>query len=84
VDQSKYLEYTQYWSSTKKTYIVNVYSRQHRSLLGIIRWYGAWRQYAFFPTDKTIWNTDCLEEIQEKINELMNERKASDESSRDK
>ncbi len=33
------------------------------ALLGRIRWFGRWRQYAFFPEPKTIFNPDCLDSI---------------------
>ncbi len=43
--------------------------------LGIIKWFGRWRQYTFYPLFDTIWNKDCLEQVTEKITDLMNERK---------
>lgn len=32
-------------------------------LLGEVRWFGRWRQYAFFPVSDTVWNSDCLDEV---------------------
>lgn len=32
--------------------------------LGIIKWYGPWRQYCFYPNDDTLWNDGCLENVQ--------------------
>ncbi len=40
-----------------------------------IKWYGRWRQYCFFPEEGAIWNTRCLEDVQEVIKALMDERK---------
>lgn len=33
--------------------------------LGFIEWYGAWRQYTFFPTGigQPVFNDDCLREL---------------------
>ena len=44
------------------------------SLLGVIKWYGAWRQYTFFPALSTIFNPDCLSTIIVFLNGLMKER----------
>lgn len=32
-------------------------------ILGIIKWYGPWRKYAFFPETNTIYEEDCLRQI---------------------
>jgi len=31
--------------------------------LGLIYWHGAWRKYAFFPDEDTLWDQSCLVEI---------------------
>lgn len=33
------------------------------AVLGEIKWYGAWRQYAFWPAPRTIFNKGCLSDI---------------------
>jgi hypothetical protein len=38
--------------------------------LGIIKWYNRWRQYAFFPESGTLFNVECLEDIQSYIKGL--------------
>ncbi len=48
---------------TDKTKVYDVVSIKHNVSLGEIRWYGAWRQYAFFPLSDTVWNYECLEKI---------------------
>lgn len=58
-----------------KTEIWNVLAKNHRDILGQIKWYGAWRQYTFRPADGTVFNTDCMREIISCINRLMDERK---------
>lgn len=43
--------------------------------LGSIKWFGRWRQYAFFPNPETVWNNTCMSEITAFITGLMQERK---------
>lgn len=31
--------------------------------LGIIKWYGPWRKYSFFPNEMTVFEQDCLRDI---------------------
>jgi hypothetical protein len=75
--ESKYLEFAkQPKRKTQKTWVTDVTSRSGGMLLGQIKWYGAWRQYAFYPsTDKvTIFNVECMSDITKVIQELMAER----------
>jgi len=59
---SKYLEFL-LLEKKPKTKVVVVYSKKSGDRLGIIKWYGAWRQYAFFPETGTIFNVECLNDI---------------------
>lgn len=72
---TEYLRFYETQPEDRKTKVVYIYSVRNGDELGVIRWYGAWRQYAFYPTVQTIWNTDCLNEINKEIRRLMNERK---------
>lgn len=38
--------------------------------LGVVRWYGPWRQYCFYPSGETIFNKGCLIDIQTFIEQL--------------
>ena len=71
---SKYLEFT-IVGLNPKTMILSVESKRGQYLLGWIKWFGRWRQYAFFPEPKTVFNVECLNDIVNKIKELMNERR---------
>ena len=53
-----------------KTRTVEVWS-VHGAILGTIKWFGRWRQYAFFPADGTIFNPECLRDICGEIERLM-------------
>ncbi len=59
----------------KKTYSTEVRSVHGGHLLGVIKWYGAWRQYAFFPEANTLYSAGCLQDIQDHIKFLMERRK---------
>jgi hypothetical protein len=58
-----------------KTLHVEVRSTTHGDLLGCIKWFGRWRQYAFFPESGTVWNPDCLREVTERMASLMAARR---------
>lgn len=56
------------------TQIWAVDSRRTGFPLGYIRWFGRWRQYAFFPEPETVFNTECLSDVREFIHKLMQTR----------
>ena len=67
---SKYLRFDLLEQKTK-TKVIEVKSRlQLYSRLGIIKWYASWRQYAFFPENGTLFNVECLNDIQSYIRGL--------------
>ena len=66
---SKYLEFNLI-EQKPKTKVISVDSTLHGNKLGIIKWYGAWRQYAFFPEYGTLFNTERLNDIQSYIKGL--------------
>ena len=61
--------------SKQITKIIGVVNIHHDEEIGEIKWFGKWRQYCFYPSDNTIWNRSCLEEVYRVIIELMEERK---------
>jgi len=71
---SKYLEF-KLLERKSKTKVVEVISKPRagsivRFKLGTIKWYSRWRQYAFFPESGTLFNVECLEDIQSYIRGL--------------
>ena len=60
--ESKYLIFTTI-EIKPKTRVIKVESRLHGDRLGIIKWFGPWRQYAFFPEAAVIFNKTCLLDI---------------------
>ena len=39
-------------------------------LLGLIKFNGKWRQYVFYPEKETYWNSSCMKNIAQFIEEL--------------
>lgn len=67
---NEYLTFHPYTVEGRKTPIITIRSKLHGVVLGEIKWYGRWRQHAFFPAPGTIWNPDCLSEITDYIKSL--------------
>lgn len=44
-------------------------------VLGVIKWYGPWRRYIFEAYEGVVWSWGCLEQIQDFIKKLMEERR---------
>ena len=58
-----------------KTNVYEVCNKKTGYYLGEIMWWGAWRQYCFFPDGETLYERKCLRAIAEFIDSLMEERK---------
>lgn len=61
-------------SPSGKTDIVGVYSGP--TMLGEIRWYPRWRQYAFHPNEGTLYNPECLTDIAQHVEEMTRQHRA--------
>ena len=66
---SKYLRF-KLIEQKPKTKIVAVQSKIHPIRLGIIKWWNSWRCYVFLPDSGTLYNAECLDDIQSYIKEL--------------
>ena len=61
---------------TAKTKIFAIYPKSNISItLGTIKWFGNFRKYCFFPSPNCIFETQCLTDIIDFINALMEDRK---------
>ena len=58
-----------------KTNVWSVHNAETRVSLGIIKWYGAWRKYCFFPLSDTVFCAKCLGEISWFMRVEMEKRK---------
>ncbi|MHA1807005.1 MAG: hypothetical protein ACTSX2_05480 [Candidatus Thorarchaeota archaeon] len=56
---------------TGKTHIIDVRNRNTGYYIGGIRWFGRWRKYCFFPNPDTVYDSKCLKDISDFLNELM-------------
>lgn len=70
---SKWIKFVE-TGDTGKTKIWSVVSVGHE-LIGHIKWYGPWRQYCLFSNGISIWNRECLEDVERFIHEQMLSRK---------
>ncbi|MGH9022590.1 MAG: hypothetical protein ACRDV9_05755 [Acidimicrobiia bacterium] len=50
-------------SATGKTEIWNVVAKDGGTVLGEVRWFGRWTQYAFFPNAGMVFEKTCLRDI---------------------
>lgn len=74
--ESRYLSFELDDHYDGKTELVEVVSKKHLRSLGEIKWYGPWRQYAFFPYNETVWNPGCMDDIKACI-DVLKERRES-------
>jgi hypothetical protein len=58
-----------------KTSAWSVESKHGRDGLGIIKWFGPWRKYAFFPEPDTVFEEVCMREISQFIVDQTAEHK---------
>jgi len=72
---SKYLEFV-LRERKPKTSVIEIISKTSGYGLGIIKYYGGWRQYCFFPHEGTRWNAVCLNDLQQFILAMNSEQKA--------
>ena len=71
---SQYLEFALI-HDTGKTKVISVDSKSSGARLAVIKWYGPWRQYVLEPESDTIWNRDCLEDVNAQMKALLAERR---------
>lgn len=62
-------------SPSGKTQIWRVETK-YGDLLGVVRWFGRWRQYTFWPSAETLYSAGCLADIADFIGSLRNARRA--------
>lgn len=75
--QSRYLRFELAEQAARKTERLLIYSQRTGTLLAEIKWFGPWRQYAFFPNAAadTVWNPECLVDVTKAIAALTARRR---------
>lgn len=71
---SKYLEF-KLLATKPKTLVYQIRSKSNYNLLGEIKWYPQWRQYCFFPSADSLFNTGCLSDITDFVEDLNRQHK---------
>lgn len=61
-------------SKSGKTQVYGIYNSRSGDQIGEVKWFGRWRQYAFFPEDGSIYSAGCMFDIVHFIKGLMKER----------
>lgn len=59
----------------KKTKVWDVWPKDAHERIGIIKWFGRWRKYCFFPELNTVYEEDCLRDIAEFIERVTKEHR---------
>jgi len=54
----------------RKTPDYHVMNCHSGNCIGVLKWYGPWRQFCFYPGDDTVWSADCLEDIQDALRRI--------------
>ncbi len=70
IHETKYLKFVDTEDTSRKTKIISVINTHHDEVLGEIEWFAKWRQYCFYPHENTIWNINCLEDVNNVIKQL--------------
>ena len=60
----------------KKTKVWFVYPTGTETSIGLIKWFGRWRKYSFFPEPGTVYEIDCLSDIAKFLEEATRQHKA--------
>lgn len=72
--ETQYLRFIEF-PKREKTRIIAVMNKHHEEVIGMIKWFARWRQYCFFPVNNTVWNINCLNDVNSVIMMLAEERK---------
>lgn len=64
-------------SPSGKTNVYDVVALVGGYFLGQVRWYPAWRKYAFFPDQYTIFEEDCMRDIAQFLDDTTKAHKAA-------
>lgn len=76
MSEGKWIRFTEVEHDHKrKTKQYAVVNKESTTIIGYVKWYGPWRQFAFFPDHNTVYETTCLADIGKFIKQLMLERR---------
>ncbi len=72
--KTEFLTFMKYKDSAKKTYDISVLNKSCDTLLGKIKWYGPWRQYALHTMDGIVLDRKCMNDVISYMDNLMKDR----------
>jgi len=53
-----------------KTKVYQCINNTHQTVLGLVRWHPAWRQYCYFTLIEAVYSSGCLNDITDFLNTL--------------
>ena len=74
--QYKYLTFIKE-AQPGKTSVWQCCNTKSGTSLGIVKWFGDWRQYCYFPTVQAVYSAGCLRDIADFMEQLRRERNES-------
>lgn len=60
----------------RKTSVWFILSASSGGRLGVVRWYGPWRQYTFCPDMHSVFNRDCMIDLSNFLRRVNDEHRA--------
>ena len=73
-ERYQYIQFGQMPSGGRKTSIWFCHNNSSGEKIGVVKWYGPWRQYCFFAKVASVYSAGCLKDIQDFIAQLMKQR----------
>lgn len=75
INIGKYIIAYEKYIKNRITPIYDLYNKSNGAALGQIKWYCNWMQYCFYPTDETLFNNSCLQDLVNFINDINKQTK---------
>ena len=67
-----------YKGTTGKWIIYSTSKPKGGDILGVLKWYWAWRRFVFWPELGTLYDASCLEDIRDFIDQAMKDYKTKE------
>lgn len=59
-----------------KTGVWSVFSKAQGDRLGVVKWFGPWRQYCYFSMDVAVFSSGCFQDLTKFLDALNKAKKA--------
>jgi hypothetical protein len=66
----EYLVFEKAGQQPPKTSAWDCKNAKSGTVLGMVKWYGPWRQYCYFPTAQAVYSAGCLNDITQFMGQL--------------